>query len=162
MIFEELLLTLVCQEFDVTEGEIFDETRESDKQDILAMFVHIGHNNHGKTVKGLYKFMQSRGYPKSRACLYNYLKRAKRLIEWNLTFRVAHNSITASLRQALESPIHKIHEDDTRIAHETFGRLFSKIYLLKQGQNLTALERHLDTYLKSELLAIEVNGEEEV
>ena len=158
---EEILLTLICEEFDVDESFIFSETRDDDKQDMLAMFVYIANVVHGKPIKGVYKFMVEKGYPKTRACLYNYLKRGRRRVEWNAHFRFAYNGIVQRLKSVLDTGLTREETTDERVKNETVGRLVTKIFKLSSKQCLLSVERHLDNCLKAELLKTEVVVDEE-
>ncbi len=157
---EEILISLVCEEFDVDEKFILSETRDDDKQDMLAMFVYIANVVHGKPIKGIYKFMVERGYKKTRACLYTYLKRARKRVEWNAHFRFVYNNIVRRLKVVLDTGLSSNETQDERIRDEDLGRLVKKLFRFTSKQSFLSTERHIDNCLKAELLKIEVNVDE--
>lgn len=157
---EEILISLICEEFNIEEAFMLSETRDDDKQDMLAMFVYIANVVHGKPIKGIYKFMADRGYKKTRACLYTYLKRARKRVEWNAHFRFIYNNIVRRLKVVLDTGLTSKETDDERIRDEDLGRLVKKLFRLTSSQSFNSTERHLDNCLKAELLKIEVNVDE--
>jgi len=157
---EEILISLICEEYSIEESFMLSETRDDDKQDMLAMFVYIANVVHGKPIKGIYKFMTERGYKKTRACLYTYLKRARKRVEWNAHFRFVYNSIVRRLKVVLDTGLTSQETEDERIRDEDLGRLVKKLFRLTSSQSFNSTERHLDNCLKAELLKIEVSVDE--
>jgi hypothetical protein len=104
--------------------------------------------------------MQERGYKKTRACLYTYLKRARKRVEWNAHFRFIYNNIVRRLKVVLDTGLTVKETEDERIRDEDLGRLVKKLFRLTSNQSLQSAERHLDNCLKAELLKIEVNVDE--
>ena len=75
---EEILLALVCQEFDIEEDLLFCNSRHDRIQNPIAMLTYLLFTEYGKSVAEAHSFYEKHGYKKTRPTLYSYLRRGER------------------------------------------------------------------------------------
>ena len=146
---EEILLALVCQEFDIEEGLLLSRARHDYIQNAISMYSYIAVTRYQKTVVEAHAFLKSKGYSKNRETLYGQLRRAEHNIKHIYGYREIYSSLIEGVEIALVQGMIIPTESDI---HALKGRVVSKMMTLGDFANLTKLEKVVDTYIKAEFI----------
>lgn len=146
---EEILLSLICSEFEMEESFLFSNSQHSDLLDAISMMTYLFITEYGYTVGGVHKFYVSKGYNKTRPTLYGHRRRAHDNIRGSNYFRVKAGSLIEGVSIAKEKGMIIPTEDDI---HSMKGRIMSKLVALKGSKYLSRVESQLDSYLKAEFI----------
>lgn len=146
---EEILLRLICQEFDIEESYLFGTTREDTVIDPLSMMTFILHAKYDWKVASIHLFYKNKGYKKTRSALYNLLKRASNSINYYGYYKNTYESVVHGLELAKRNGTYVKEEDDTHILR---GRILSKVFTIRHTSNLSHIEFLLDKVLQTEFI----------
>jgi hypothetical protein len=146
---EEILLALVCQEFELEEDFILSKCRNHHLQNAISMCTYILVSHYGKTIIEVHNFYVSKGYKKTRATLYRNMKRAHHNIRQYSSFRELKSSLIEGVEIALVQGLIVPTDEDI---HAMKGRIVSKMMTLRDHTYLTKMESQVDSYIKAEFI----------
>ncbi len=146
---EEILLNLICQEYDIPQDRLFSISSEDSVVEPLAMMTYILNVRYNWKVASIHLFYKSKSYPKKRANLYNLLKRASDNIQYYSYARNTYDSIVHGVDLAKSRGT--IVEEEAYL-HSIRGRIVAKLYALKRETNLDKVEFLLDKTLQAEFI----------
>jgi hypothetical protein len=155
---KEILLALVCQEFDIEEGLMLSRSRHDIIQNSLSMCTYILVTHYKKSIIEVHDFYKTKGFTKQREVLYNQIKRAHKNIRQYDAYRERQSSLIEGVEIALAQGIVIPTEADI---HAMKGRIVSKMMALRDHANLTKMENQIDTYIKSEFVNTGQYGKKE-
>ena len=154
----DLLMKLVCYEYNITEELLMSRTRVKEVTEALAMMSYILHVDRDMKVSEIHKEYVSKGFKKGRATIYNQVRRGCNLID--------SSSYSYGIYKILKDSLEKVGEDrvfreyDTEF-HTILGRIFQKMYNVKRLRHLDNIESSIDNFLQTEFLHLgSFDGEE--
>jgi len=154
----DLLVKLICYEYDITKDLLMSRTQAGKITKALAMMSYILHVDKDIKVSDIYKEYVKRGYKKGRATIYNQIKSGLDLIDSGSYSYALYKSLLDSLDNAKEDKVFT--EYDTEF-HTLLGRIFQKMYNVKRLRHLDNIEKNIDEFLQTEFLHIgSFDGEE--
>tara|TARA_R110000851_G_scaffold27764_4_gene77860 strand:+ start:3017 stop:3520 length:504 start_codon:yes stop_codon:yes gene_type:complete len=145
---KEILLSLICQEYDVEESYIMSTSRDDIIQEPLAMMSYILAIDYGITVVHIHEFYKSKGFPKQRQTVYGQIRRAQKNFRRSSAYNDMKSSLIHGLEMALNTGIIELNEDIYAIR----GRVVHKLMALDDSRVLGKVERQLNSYLKTEFI----------
>lgn len=146
---EEILLALVCQEFDIEEDFLFSGTRCDRVQNPIGMLIYLLSTEYGKSILEIHHFFKKHGYTKTRPTLYTNLRRGERNLKRFQSYRDLRDSLIEGVEIAKEHGVVEGHEQSL---YEITGRIIAKLMQLESKDFLFKLERATDNFLKSEFI----------
>lgn len=154
----DLLVKLICYEYDITKDLLMSRTQAGKITKALAMMSYILHVDKDIKVSDIYKEYVKRGYKKGRATIYNQIKTGLNLIDSSSYSYTIYKSLLDNLDNAKEDKVFT--EYDTEF-HTLLGRIFQKMYNVKRLRHLDSIEKNIDEFLQTEFLHIgSFDGEE--
>lgn len=143
---EEILLKLICEEYDINEECLFSVLRKGKVQEALGMMTYILVIRYGWKVVKAHNFYVSKGYKKTRSCLYNQLKVGTNSVDYYEYSRVVLERIVADLEQARQTNVVDVPEEEN--LYLTRGRVMTKLLSVKSLGQLATFEHILDKQLQ--------------
>lgn len=143
---EEILLKLICEEYDINEEYLFSILRRGKVQEALGMMTYILVVRYGWKVSKVYEFYVSKGFNKTRPCLYNHLKRGSYNIDYYEYSRVVLERVVAEVEEAKQFNIVSVPEEEN--LYLTRGRVMTKLLSVKSLGQLATFEHMLDKQLQ--------------
>ena len=143
---EEILLKLICEEYEMEEEYLFSVLRKGNVQEAMATMTYILVVKYDWKVSKVHKFYVTKGYNKTRSALYNQIKNGKKnLIKYEYS-RIVLERIVDELEQSISNGTVVIEED--KELHLIRGRLITKLMSVDRIKDLYALENLLDKNLQ--------------
>lgn len=146
---EEILLNLICQEYEIDQERLFSNSRKEDIINSISMMTYILHVNKGWEVSSIHTFYTRKGYPKTRATLYHLLKKASHQIQFYSMWRETYDSIVKGVELANSRGV--IVEEDSYL-HSVRGRITLKLFAINKHTNLDKVEFLIDKILQTEFI----------
>ena len=146
---EEILLNLICQEYEITQERMFARARGDEQVIPLSMMTYILHVRFNWEVASIHLFYKKKGYPKGRANLYNLLKKSSHNIQFYSDVKNTYDSLVRGVEIA-KSKGSVVEKED--YLHGVRGRITSKLFSIKNRGNLDKVEFLLDKALQSEFI----------
>lgn len=143
---EEILLKLICEEYDISEEYLFSILRRGKVTEALGMMTYILVIRYGWEVTRVYNFYVTKGYNKTRPCLYNHLKRGTRNIDYYDYSRVVLERIVSEVDEAKQLNVVGVPEEEN--LYLTRGRIMTKLLSVKSLGQLSTFEHMLDKQLQ--------------
>lgn len=154
----DLLVKLICYEYDITKDLLMSRTRVGKVTKALAMMSYILHVDKDIKVSDIYKEYVKRGYKKGRPTIYNQISSGLDVIDASSYSYSLYKSLLDNLDNAKEDKVFS--EYDTEF-HTILGRIFQKVYNVKRLRHLDSIEKNIDEFLQTEFLHIgSFDGEE--
>jgi hypothetical protein len=154
----DLLVKLICYEYDITKDLLMSRTRVGKVTKALAMMSYILHVDKDIKVSDIYKEYAKRGYKKGRATIYNQIKSGLDVIDASSYSYSLYKGLLDNLDDAKEEKVFT--EYDTEF-HTILGRIFQKMYNVKRLRHLDSIEKNINEFLETEFLHIgSFDGEE--
>lgn len=154
----DLLVKLICYEYDITKDLLMSRTQVGKVTKALAMMSYILHVDKDIKVSDIHKEYVNRGYKKGRATIYNQVRSGLGVIDSNSYYYNSYKSLLDNLDNAGEDKVFS--EYDTEF-HTILGRIFQKMYNVKRLRHLDSIEKNIDEFLQAEFLHIgRFDGEE--
>lgn len=145
---EKILVALVCQEYEIEEFFLFSSSRCDEVLKPLGTLTYLLVTKYHKTVKEVWEFYKTMGYPKGQHTLYGHIIKTRKRIRRNSQLREMHSSLIEGVTIAQNGGI-LINPDDL---HSIMGRIICKVTSLKDAENVANIEKHLDLYIKTEFI----------
>lgn len=146
---EEILLNLICQEYEISQEKLFSKSREEDIIYPLSMMAYILHVRFNWDVASVHSFFKKKGYLKTRANLYNLLKKSSHNIQFFGSWKNTYDSLVCGIEMA--QSIGTIVEKEDYL-HSVRGRITAKLFSIQNRGNLDKVEFLLDKSLQSEFI----------
>ena len=147
----DLLIKLICYEFDMTEKMLMSKSKSNLVTEPLSMMSYILHADKDMKVAEIYKAYLKRGFKKKRATIYNQVKVGFKLTESSSYFYSIYKGIKDDLNKADENGVAPQH--DTEL-HTILGRILHKISNVKSLRHLDNIESTIDGFLQVEFLNV--------
>ena len=149
LLMEEILLNLICQEYEIDQERLFSKSRNDDIIKPIAMMTYILHVNKGWEVASIHLFYTRKGYTKTRATLYHLIKKASHEIQFYSMWKEAYDSIVKGIELAKSAGV--IVEEDAYL-HSVRGRVTAKLFRVTKHTNLDKVEFLIDRILQTEFI----------
>jgi len=146
---EEIVLALICQEYDIEESFLLSNRKFDVILNALATMTFMLVTDYDKTVIQVHDFYVKKGMNRSRSALYHHIKICKRRDMASEAFREIRASIINGVELAQEK---NITHTASNVIYETKGRVISKLVALDNISNIISLEKQIDNLLKAEFL----------
>jgi len=142
---EDLLaLKLIEEEFNISEEFLFTPSKHFKPLHALSILTDIFVNQQGRDVNEIYKMYVEKGYSKTRPCLYNQLKVAKRLLRMDREILSSYQYIVDDLSGIRKEKSERLRERDIYIIK---GRILDKVHGSNKIQDLNELETAVNLVL---------------
>jgi hypothetical protein len=146
---EEILLNLICQEYEIEQEKLFSISRKEEIMIPLSMMTYVLHVRFNWNVASIHLFYKKKGYPKKRDNLYNLLKRSSNGIQYYSDWKNTYDSLVKGVELAKSKGV-TVEED--AYLHIIRGRITAKLFALKNQTNLDKVEFLLDKALQTEFI----------
>lgn len=143
---EEILLKLICQEYEVTQEYLFSDARRGKIQEPLNMMTYILSVRYGWETAKIHKFYVSKGSKKGKASLYHHLKKGAHDTHFYEYSRVVLERIVSDVDQARQ--INVLEDPSKKEIYSVRGRIMTKLTSVKSLGRLCEFEHILDKHLQ--------------
>lgn len=147
----DLLIKLVCYEYEVEENMLFSSTRVGYIVEPLSLIAYILHTENDMNAADIQREFSKRGSKKKRAGVYYQIRKGFDLVNNDSSKYRTYKFILDSLRDAKDEKVYV--ETDTSF-HTTLGRILQKIYNVKSLRHLNSIESTVESFLQTEFLHV--------